>query len=112
MTIGARPGVKNYGRWYNQSIRECSYDPTVFKDMINRHTGLLAAKRVIIDPKMPSGFATLWEKNRFDLTVEAQAIKLPWCRLFEPDELRKARRRLRDSGYADLACPCLDQTGA
>ena len=80
----------------------------MFKDMIIKHTALVAAKRVLNDPKMPSGFATLWEKGRLDLTVEAQVIKLPWCRLFEAEELRKACKRLEEAGLSDVSCPCLE----
>jgi hypothetical protein len=92
-----------------RSITECNYPPHAFIGMIGRHKVRGACRLVIMDRKTPTGFTTLWEKQRLDLTVEAAVLQSPWCKLFDVNVLMKARKRLADYKYTgDVSCPCLD----
>jgi hypothetical protein len=86
-----------------RSVKECGYNPHVFVKMINSHGVLSACRQVIRSRRAPSGFTTLWEKGRLDLTVEAAVLQSPWRELFErePDVLLKAQKRLRDYHYEE-----------
>jgi hypothetical protein len=54
------------------------------------------------DPKA-SGFASLAELDRLDLTGEAIALSGPWKALFDPKVLDKARKLLIQYKRPDLA---------
>lgn len=74
------------------------YRPTTFRRMLADHGGIETARR-LIRGAATSGFETLWEKQRLDLSVEALILKPAWRALFYPEELARARKRLRDVGY-------------
>jgi hypothetical protein len=80
-------------------VRECNYNPYVFVRMMEHYGVVPACRQVIESTRPPSGFTTLREKGRLDLTVEAAVLQSPWCELFTPDVLLKARKRLRDYHY-------------
>ena len=82
-----------------RTIDETGYHPILFIQMLHERGGLATAQALINSPKPSSGFTTLWEKGRLDLTVEAIVLGDPWSTLFTPDELTIARRRLRQLGY-------------
>ena len=79
--------------------RECRYNPTRFRNMVHERGGLSAAKLVINDPKISDGFTAMYESQRLDLTVEAQALSERWRTLFTLDELRRAEEKLKSVGY-------------
>lgn len=79
--------------------KECDHNPTRFRNMVHARGGLLAAKLVINDPKISDGFTAMYQAQRLDLTVEAQALSERWRALFTPDELRRAEEKLRSVGY-------------
>jgi hypothetical protein len=81
------------------SRREASYNPTYFARMLTDYGGVGAAKRILADPEMKSGFTTLYLANRLDLTVEAHVIKPEFAALFTEDEIRSARRVLKEHHY-------------
>ena len=66
--------------------------------MLADHGGVETARR-LIRGTATSGFETLWEKQRLDLSVEALILNPSWRALFHPDEQAMARKRLRDVGY-------------
>lgn len=74
------------------------YRPSAFRRMLAEHGGVETARR-LIRGAATSGFETLWEKKRLDLSVEALMLKPAWRALFHPGELTMARKRLRDVGY-------------
>jgi len=81
---------------------QCSrlnYEPKIFLGMVNNYGGFEAAKRLIAQKDyMTYGFATLWEKNRLDLTMEALIVE-KWSHLFSPKELDECKKRLSEVGY-------------
>lgn len=74
------------------------YRPSTFRRMLAEHGGVETARR-LIRGAATSGFETLWERRRLDLSVEALMLKPAWHSLFRPEELAMARKRLRDVGY-------------
>ena len=74
------------------------YRPTTFRRMLAEHGGVETARR-LIRGSATSGFETLWERKRLDLSVEALMLRPSWRALFRPEELAIARKRLRDVGY-------------
>lgn len=85
---------------YNRAQNEANYVATRFIQMVAEHGGLATAK-ILINTAIPSeGYTTLWEKGRLDLTVEALVAEDPrWKVLFSPDEIEKAKQRLREYGH-------------
>ena len=69
-----------------------------FLDKVVTLGGLGAAKHFLHDP-LQSGFTTLWERKRLDLTMEALVIRPEWRELFTENELREAKKRLLDHGW-------------
>lgn len=74
------------------------YRPTTFRRMLDDHGGVETARRLILG-EATSGFVTLWEKKRLDLSVEALVLQKQWRGLFRPEERARARRRLKELGY-------------
>ncbi len=86
-----------------RSCQECcgfGYNPTGFKDMLFKH-GAVKAIKLLIDRHQPSdGFTKLWEERRLDLSAEALILeRQKFHQLFTPDELKIARKRLKDYEY-------------
>ncbi len=84
---------------YRAALRECNYKATYFLRMVEQDGGVKAAKRLLAGHDPQSGFTTLWECKRLDLTVEAHVIRPEYAELFTADEIDSARRRLTDYGY-------------
>ncbi|MDP9792949.1 hypothetical protein J2S43_001461 [Catenuloplanes nepalensis] len=84
---------------YRAMKRELNYNATIYIRMISTSGGLGAARQLIHATSVSSGFTTLWEKGRLDLTVEAFVLQEPWSVLFTDEELRIARDRLAEYGY-------------
>jgi hypothetical protein len=78
---------------------ETGYNPTLFQQMLHERQGVGTARALLNSNKPSSGFTTLWEKGRLDLTLEAIVIQEPWAALFTSSELATARKRLKDLGY-------------
>jgi hypothetical protein len=107
---GATPGVedstvdleKHFHRAmieiYERAKRETGYQPSHFLRMVSEVGGLAAARQLIRADNPSSGFTTLWEKKRLDLTVEALALQEQYRRLFDDEELEMAERRLAEFG--------------
>ena len=83
---------------YRIAQRDLSYNATRFLQLVEGRGGVQAAKQLLAGP--PSdGFATLWEKGRLDLSMEAHVIKPEFQDLFTDAERRLAEDRLRQFGY-------------
>ena len=70
------------------------YRPTRFKQMVERHGGVEAARRLLKGEKMSDGFARLRKMGMSDISVEALVLREPWRQLFTAAELAQAQRRL------------------
>lgn len=88
-------------RIYDRAKAELGYKPTAFLQMVEDHTGVGAARRLLDRPvsDISEGFTRLYSERRLDLSVEAVALRSEWQSLFNPDQLTTARRRLKGSGY-------------
>jgi hypothetical protein len=85
---------------YRRAKSEAGYNATIFLGMLNDRGGLSTAKYLINAPKPSDGYTNLYERGRLDLTVEAMIVENPkWHSLFTPEEVDKARRRLRQYNY-------------
>lgn len=61
--------------------------------------GVGTARRLLHSHDLPSGFTTLWERGRLDLTIEALVVQPQFRDLFTADEIAIAHKRLDDLGY-------------
>ena len=85
-------------RIYDEAT-QFDYYPTRFRQMVEEHGGLGAAKLLLTGGTPSSGFERLWEEGRLDLSVEALVLRTPWAALFTESESREAERRLEGSDY-------------
>lgn len=86
---------------YHKAKTEANYTATVFLRMLSDRGGLSTAKYLVNSDKPSDGYTNLYERGRLDLTVEAMIIENEkWHELFSEDELKKAKRRLRQYGYS------------
>lgn len=85
---------------YVRAKKEAGYNATIFLGMLHERGGLGTAKFLINSTDVSDGYTQLYERRRLELTVEAQVIDNPkWHKLFTPEELAKARKRLTDYEY-------------
>jgi hypothetical protein len=85
---------------YRRAKDEAGYSANVFRGMLNGRGGLSTAKYLINAPRESDGYTALYERGRLDLPVEALVIEgKKWHRLFDEEELLKARKRLIAYGY-------------
>ena len=85
-------------RIYDEAT-QFGYYPTRFRQMVEEHGGLGAAKLLLTSDTPSSGFERLWEEGRLDLSVEVLVLRTPWNALFADGVLREAERRLEGSDY-------------
>jgi hypothetical protein len=81
------------------SKEELGYMPSYFLRMMRENGGILTAKILINEKKIPDGFTQMYLRNRLDLTIEAIVIEPQFRALFTPEELQKAEKRLKECGY-------------
>lgn len=85
---------------YKRAKDEAGYTASIFLDMIYKNGGLVTAKQLINATKPSDGYTALYERGRLDLTVEAVVLEDElWHSLFTSEELKRARKRLKDYGY-------------
>jgi len=84
---------------YGKAKSEADYPANRFIQMVADHGGLVTAKMLINSDKPSEGYEALWERGRLDLTVEALIQDPKWAPLFTPEEIEKARQRLREYNY-------------
>lgn len=84
---------------YERARDEAGYVATRFLQMVNEYGGVNAAK-ILINAENPSdGYTALYMKRHLDITVEALVQDPKWSPLFTPDEVNRARLRLKEYGY-------------
>lgn len=87
------------GEMVTRTLRETSYRPHYFQQMI-KERGELDASLSLVRAKKPSdGFTKLWELKRLDLTVEAVVSAPEFAALFSASDIVAAKRRLKQYGY-------------
>ena len=86
---------------YRRAKNECRYNAARFLQMVSETGGLETARTLLASTTVSDGFSALWRCGRLDLTVEALALKPPWCTLFTTEQLAIARKRLLDLGYIE-----------
>ncbi|MDI6104376.1 caspase family protein [Actinoplanes sp. NEAU-A12] len=84
---------------YRKAKREAGYNAAYFLRMVEEVGGLEAARRLLRAGSVSSGFSSLWEKGRLDLSAEAVMLQERFAGLFSDDELEIARSRLAEYGY-------------
>ena len=84
---------------YTTAKKECGYNASRFLQLVGTKGGLAAAKQLIGKPGGTEGFATLWQHNRLDLSVEAHVLKPEYEELFSDEERKLCRDRLKGFGY-------------
>lgn len=87
---------------YETAKREVGYNATRFRGMVEEHGGRETARRLLANPELQEGFATLWEANRLDLTVEALVLRPEYQELFSEQERLAAKGRLHSAGWTPL----------
>ena len=85
-----------------QAIAKCrrlpfKYNPTAWITMMNRHGAVEAAKRLLANGDMQSGFERLVREGHPELTVESMVCEPYWERLFTDREREAARWRLEQA---------------
>jgi hypothetical protein len=93
----------NFEERINSAIREMfkiGYKPHIFMDMRIEHGTIEAIKRLIHSEEVPSGFTTLWEKQRLDLSVENIIQEPEWTSLFTDGDRQLAKKRLKAYNFA------------
>ncbi|MFI6075816.1 hypothetical protein ACIA5C_30110 [Actinoplanes sp. NPDC051343] len=84
---------------YRKAKREAGYNAAYFLRMVEEVGGLEAARRLLRAGSVSSGFSSLWEKGRLDLSAEAVVLQERFAGLFTEEELDIARSRLAEYGY-------------
>ena len=85
---------------YRRAKDEAGYNATMFLQMLNDKGGPETARTLINSDTPSTGYSALYERGRLDLTVEALVVENPvWHELFVDEEIKKARRRLRQYEY-------------
>ena len=88
-------------RVYEEPKKRYGYNATRFLKMLLEHDPLETARRLAGDPKHHEGLTRLYEWKALDLSVEALVLRDPWNKLFTPDVLATARKKLCDLGYSE-----------
>lgn len=84
---------------YRKAKKEAGYAANYFLQMVDDVGGLEAARRLLMAKSVSSGFSSLWEKGRLDLSVEAVVLQGRFAGLFTDEEKQVARARLTEYGY-------------
>jgi hypothetical protein len=84
---------------YLRAKQELHYHASYYLEMLRDHGSLATAQRLLASSAVSTGFTTLWERKRLDLTVEHVVLQPEFRALFTDDELETARRRLMDHGF-------------
>ena len=89
---------------YRDAKEQCGYTATRFHRMLCDRGGLGTARYLLAARDVSDGFTKLWEFGRLDLTVECVVLSSKYRGLFSDEELRSARKRLRDYGFDPEKC--------
>ena len=83
-----------YDAWRSQ----IGYVASRFRQLVSSRGGVGAAKHLLGQPGVSSGFARLAEAGKLELTVEYLVLRREFGRLFTAEERGIARRRLVEQG--------------
>ena len=75
------------------------YHATYFKEMLDRHGGVQAARRLLATTNIQSGLFELWKLGLLTYSAEALVIQARFRPLFTEAEVQEAQRRLEELGY-------------
>lgn len=85
---------------YRRAKEEAGYNATLFLQMLTDNKGVRTAKSLINSTRPADGYTALYMRGRLDLTVEALVIEDErWHPLFTDDEIKRARKRLKEYHY-------------
>jgi hypothetical protein len=87
-------------RIYQRARDETGYTATYLLSMLAEDGGVETARRLLASATVSTGFTSLWNRGRLDLTVEALVLDPRFAGLFTSDELDIARGRLGQFDYA------------
>ena len=91
---------------YISTYNECKkfkYFPRIFLDMIVSNDDIVdVTRRLIHKEGGTSGFATLFENGRLDLSVENIILESRYRELFNREDLQAAYKQLKLHGYNKL----------
>lgn len=104
---GERHGAEQLAAEFERAIRaivvsardEAHYTPAYVAEPGIEWSGLATARRLLRSAAMSDWFASLWERGRLDLTVEALVLQPRFAGLFTDAETDMARHRLEPFGY-------------
>lgn len=92
---------------YIDTYNECKkfrYSPRAFLDMVVSDEDIIDVTRKLIHKEGgTSGFATLYENGRLDLSVEKIILEPRYRQLFDKQDLQAAYDRLSQYGYDELS---------
>lgn len=89
---------------YREAKEQCGYNAGYFLQMLYDLGGLGTARQLLAKGNVSEGFTKLWEFGRLDLTVECVVLNSKFRSLFTDDEIKLARKRLRDYGFDPDQC--------
>jgi hypothetical protein len=75
------------------------YNPTIWIDMMHRYGAVEAAKRLLVNGDIQSGFERLLTDGHPEMTVEWMVCEDRWSHLFSRDHIAASRWRLEQAGY-------------
>ncbi len=90
---------------YQRARKECGYTATAFLRMVLDHGGVEAARRLLSTDEAQSGLYELWNCGKPEISVEYLVLQPQWRDLFASEQRRRARQRLIDLGFDQVALP-------
>jgi hypothetical protein len=84
-------GVADFANEHKFGIR--------FRQMIEEHGAVEAAKRLLATRDIQTGLMRLWVMKSLNKSMEALVIQERFSSVFTPEEIAEAHRRLDELGY-------------
>jgi hypothetical protein len=84
-------GVADFANQHKFGIR--------FRQMIDEHGAVDAAKRLLATRDIQTGLMRLWKMESLSKSMEALVIQARFQPLFSDHEIAEAKRRLEELGY-------------
>lgn len=85
--------------FYQNALRDCTQRAAYFLQMVGRHGGVEAAKKLLHSDDIEHGSTALWECGRLDFMFEYLVLQPKYADLFTDEEKETARNRLKECGY-------------
>ena len=86
-------GVADFANQHRFGIR--------FRQMIDQHGALEAAKRLLSAQEIQTGLMRLWKMDALEKSMEALVVQQRFQSLFSDVEIAEARRRLAELGVSE-----------